>query len=75
MEHGARNLVVVGGEGVVLEAVDEIIRWSVNTSEVKLGIIASGRGNDVVRALGLPCDDVAKVLGVIPEWRGCGGPG
>lgn len=50
---GAARVVVVGGDGMVHQAVNGLAG-----SETILGIVSAGTGNDAARALGLP-DDVA----------------
>jgi diacylglycerol kinase (ATP) len=49
---GIDVLVVVGGDGMVSLGVNIVAQ-----SEVALGIVASGTGNDMARTLGLPIDD------------------
>ena len=55
--HGLDALVVVGGDGIVNLGVNVVAE-----TEVPLGIIAAGTGNDVARALGIPRHDVAKSI-------------
>jgi diacylglycerol kinase (ATP) len=54
---GATRIVVVGGDGMVHAAANAIAPLIVEHSEVVLGIIALGTGNDFARAVGLPADD------------------
>ncbi|NNC11025.1 YegS/Rv2252/BmrU family lipid kinase [Planctomonas sp. JC2975] len=49
---GVDVLVVVGGDGMVSLGVNIVAQ-----TEVALGIVASGTGNDMARTLGLPIDD------------------
>lgn len=57
---GVDALVVVGGDGMVHLGVN-----AVAGTDVPLGIVAVGTGNDVARALGLPRDDVDKAVAVV----------
>jgi diacylglycerol kinase (ATP) len=49
---GATQLVVVGGDGTVYEAVNGLL--GAGGSEVELGILSRGTGTDFARSLGLP---------------------
>lgn len=49
---GAERVVVIGGDGIVHDVVQELAG-----TEVVLGVVAHGTGNDFARALGLPLDD------------------
>jgi diacylglycerol kinase (ATP) len=51
-EGGVDALVVVGGDGMVSLGVGLVAQ-----TEVGLGIVATGTGNDMARTLGLPLDD------------------
>ena len=54
-------LVVVGGDGMVSLAVNEL-----GDSGIPLGIVPSGTGNDTARGLGIPVDDtVAAISGLL----------
>jgi diacylglycerol kinase (ATP) len=59
---GVRRLVVVGGDGTISEAAQ-----SLAGTDVELGIVPLGTGNDLARSLGLPFTDprlsVAAALG------------
>ncbi|MDR0855416.1 MAG: diacylglycerol kinase family lipid kinase, partial [Christensenellaceae bacterium] len=44
------NLIVIGGDGTI----GEVISGIVNFEKVTLGIVASGTGNDFIRAAKLP---------------------
>ncbi|SFJ97569.1 diacylglycerol kinase family protein [Cellulomonas sp. KH9] len=57
---GLDALVVVGGDGMVHLGVDVVAG-----TDVPLGVVAVGTGNDVARALGLPRADVDKAVAVI----------
>lgn len=59
VQNGARTLVAVGGDGLVNIAVQ-----AVAGTGVRLGILASGTGNDIARALGLP-DNLAEACDVV----------
>lgn len=50
-------LVVVGGDGMVSLAVNEL-----GDSGIPLGIVPSGTGNDTARGLGIPVDDTAAAI-------------
>ena len=52
MTAGATRIVVMGGDGIVHDAVQELAGTT-----VALGIIPAGTGNDTACALGLPLDD------------------
>jgi len=54
LDRGADALVVVGGDGMVALGVDLVAG-----TPVGLGVVPTGTGNDMARALGLPHDDVA----------------
>ncbi|MGN6426488.1 MAG: diacylglycerol kinase family protein [Leifsonia sp.] len=59
-EGGADVLVVVGGDGMVSLGVNIVAE-----TDVGLGIVASGTGNDMARTLGLPVDDThASIAGL-----------
>ena len=53
--HGLDALVVVGGDGIVNLGVNVVAE-----TDVPLGIVAAGTGNDVARVLGLPRHDVGR---------------
>ena len=53
VEHGARRIVVVGGDGSVHEAVNGIVRAG---RDVALGLIPCGTGNDFAKACGVSLD-------------------
>lgn len=57
---GLDALVVVGGDGAVHQAVQ-----CCATTEVALGVVPCGTGNDFARALGIPTDPEAAVAAVV----------
>jgi diacylglycerol kinase (ATP) len=67
---GIEGLVVAGGDGLVHLAVQSIAAHSiagqsVASANVTLGIIATGTGNDLARALGLPRGDPVAAADVV----------
>ena len=64
VEEGVEALVVVGGDGMVHLAVQELAG-----SETALGIIAAGTGNDVARYLDLPRSDPQRAADVVVGSR------
>lgn len=54
---GCERLITVGGDGLVNEVVNGLL--DAGDSEVQLGIIPCGTGNDLARMLGLPRDTFA----------------
>ncbi len=52
VERGTDGLVVVGGDGMVSLGVNLLAG-----TEIPMGLVAAGTGNDLARALGLPHDD------------------
>ena len=57
---GLDALVVVGGDGMVHLGVDVVAG-----TDLPLGVVAVGTGNDVARSLGLPRGDVDRAVAVI----------
>jgi diacylglycerol kinase (ATP) len=55
IESGVDAIVVVGGDGLVNLAVDVVAG-----TDVSLGIVPAGTGNDAARELGIPLDDVLE---------------
>ena len=62
VREGVAGVVVVGGDGMV-----NLGLAAVACSEVPLGIVPAGTGNDVARSLGLPVDDVAAACSIVLE--------
>jgi diacylglycerol kinase (ATP) len=60
VESGVDALVVVGGDGMVHLGANVVAG-----TEVPLGIVAAGTGNDIARALGLPIHDTAAAADVV----------
>ena len=59
-EKGARRIIIVGGDGTI----SEVVNATVNT-EIELGVISVGTGNDLARSLGLPYNKPEKALEVV----------
>lgn len=56
-EDGYRNLIAVGGDGTIHEVANGILtQTSIPSTEVRMGVIAVGTGNDWVRSYGIPTD-------------------
>jgi len=62
---GTDGLVVVGGDGMVSLGVNVLAR-----SQVPMGLVAAGTGNDLARALGLPHDDPEAGIDALVEALG-----
>lgn len=57
MEDGYRNLIAIGGDGTVHEVANGILlQTEVPSTEIRLGIIPVGTGNDWIRTFGIPKD-------------------
>ena len=83
---GARLLVTVGGDGTWSQVADRVVASA--RSDVVLGLLASGTGNDFARSLGLSYDDPEHAVAalaagrtrridvgrVISKWRPCARP-
>ncbi len=59
-EKGTHRIIILGGDGTISEVVNTTIN-----SEVELGVISVGTGNDLARSLGLPYNKPGKALEVI----------
>lgn len=66
IETGAEALVVVGGDGVVQLAVQLVAG-----TDVPLGVIPAGTGNDFARELGIP-EDPAQAAEMLAAWLDSG---
>lgn len=65
IEKGFRKIIVVGGDGTMNEAVNGIFRQkSVFTTDITLGMISVGTGNDWVKTFNIPLDyeEAVKIL-------------
>lgn len=62
VRHGLAALVVVGGDGTVNLGAN-----AVAGTDVPLGIVAAGSGNDVARTLGLPVHDAAAATRAVQD--------
>ncbi len=60
IEKGERRIIIFGGDGTI----SEVVNATVN-SEIELGIISVGTGNDLARSLNLPYNKPEKALEVI----------
>ncbi|MDD2641344.1 MAG: diacylglycerol kinase family protein [Bacteroidales bacterium] len=62
---GARNIIVIGGDGTIHEVVNGIFfQKDVPTREITLGLIPIGTGNDLIHTYDIPADymEAAKTL-------------
>ena len=66
--HGLDALVVAGGDGMVHLGTNIVAG-----TDLPLGIVAAGSGNDIARAMGLPRHDVAEAVRVIERGLETGG--
>lgn len=55
-------VVVIGGDGTVNEVVNGLLRASGGQTAVPIGIVPAGSGNDFVKLLGIPVNDVATAV-------------
>ena len=62
VEHGTDALVVAGGDGVISLALQALAG-----SDIPLGIIPAGTGNDHAREYGLPTEDPAAAADVVAD--------
>jgi len=60
VEKGERRIIVFGGDGTI----SEVVNAAVN-SDIELGVISVGTGNDLARSLGLPYNKPEEALEVI----------
>ena len=61
---GVDGVVAVGGDGLV-----NIALQVVAGTDVPLGVVPAGTGNDIARALGLPCDDPCAAVDLVVRRR------
>lgn len=61
-EAGEPRIAIMGGDGTIGEVVDGIVG-----SDVEIGVISTGTGNDVARSLGLPLNDLERGLEIAFE--------
>ena len=66
LDRGTDALVVVGGDGVISLALQELAG-----GDVPLGIIPAGTGNDHARAFGVPTGDPEAAADVIADGPTC----
>src|SRR5690606_26121813 len=59
VEEGYERIIAAGGDGTINEALNGI---APNFERVELAIVPAGTGNDLVRSLGIPSDDVDAAL-------------
>src|SRR5690606_4206601 len=65
---GLDALVVVGGDGMVHLGVNVVAG-----TDLPLGIVAAGSGNDIARSMGLPLHDVRASVAAIERGLDTGG--
>ncbi len=61
---GTKRVIVAGGDGTISEVVNGLAG-----TEVEMGIVAIGTGNDVARTLNLPYNDVARAAHIATAGR------
>lgn len=62
VEDGYRNLIAIGGDGTVHEVANGILmQQEVPSTEVRMGVIPVGTGNDWIRTFGIPKDYEAAI--------------
>lgn len=62
VEDGADALVVVGGDGMVHLGIQAL-----GGTDVPVGVVPAGTGNDLARAVGIPLNDVTAAANIIAE--------
>lgn len=63
-ESGERRIVVMGGDGTIAEAVPALLE-----TDLELGVIPVGTGNDLARSLRIPLNDLDAALAVLQKGR------
>lgn len=58
-EQGYGLIIAVGGDGHVHEIINGLLQADIGPDEIALGIVPVGSGNDFVKMLDLPAEDVA----------------
>lgn len=62
IKNGYRNLIVIGGDGTLNEAVNGIFLQNVCApEEIRIGMIPVGTGNDWIKTFGVPNDYLAAI--------------
>ncbi len=68
---GCGAVIAVGGDGVVHEAANGLMRASEDAASIPLGVVPAGTGNDFVKMLGLeprrPEEAIARILAAEPR--------
>lgn len=69
VEDGYRNLIAIGGDGTVHEVANGILlQQEVPSTEIRMGIIPVGTGNDWIRTFGIP-RDYLKAVDIIASGK------
>jgi YegS/Rv2252/BmrU family lipid kinase len=69
IEKGYRNIIVVGGDGTMNEVVNGIFTQQIcNTTDITLGMITVGTGNDWGKLFGIP-HNYKEAIRVIREYK------
>lgn len=59
VEAGYRSIIAVGGDGIVHEIVNGFMHANAGPDDVTLSVIPAGSGNDFIKMLDLPAEDIA----------------
>lgn len=62
-------VIVIGGDGTINEVVNGLMRASGGQSTLPIGVIPAGSGNDFVKLLGIPLNDVPTAVRTILHGR------